>query len=93
MADRKALAQAVLAYWAQEAGKGYSGSAMGTVDAVLDALAEDPHESWPIALQSVFGYEFQAPDEFVEWAEKQSLSWISPHRSLPGHSDAANPPG
>ena len=60
-----------------------------------------PRESWPLALQAVFGVVFESPDEFVAWAEQQSLSWLSPSgtlafqslRSLSGHSDPDKPHG
>jgi hypothetical protein len=39
---------------------------------------DDPRESWPLALQAVFGIEFASPDDFVEWARQASFQWVAP---------------
>lgn len=36
-----------------------------------------PAQSWPLAIQSVFGVEVATPDEFVDWSRLQNLTWDS----------------
>lgn len=37
-----------------------------------------PSDDWPLAVQVVFGIDVTTPDEFVEWARRQSLTWEAP---------------